>query len=495
MSPQKQGAYSPEPDHGTWLCSEGPYLEYMKKFERLHPGIGIPDQLNRHIVSRIGQSRSVLLELTPDHRWNRQTFQNKEDIKIHFVNREQSDNAATAADSKRRVYILEGLDPEFVEAYGSYFFMDPRFFSRQERNDPWNLKIAGSVVHDTDSLPSSIDPERYFRVKYGEVREFDQLDDWRTVCAVTGRHLAAIGFGGKLDTTAAVARRFSYWSRMGKNNSWDVVILCDPPVLAVRVLSRPTISDIFRSEPFQGGYPDFIKRADFNPNIPQFLAAPPRTSFLDDLCFYYECHYQSLAIATESQSSISPKIATIFPLKMVCAHYLKLIDYFEVIFTKLAKIEWQLSRQSDWAEYIGPGVEEQWSSLQLSSRRLAELNDDVESILRDLGIPIYDISTESRMKTEWASCDGDLRYIYRRLQKMKKEVDQMVTSAMGLSNIVGSRQALSEARRSVKEAKSTKTLTIVGLVFIPLAYTCALFSMSDNFRPGAPLFWFVAFRL
>ena len=167
---------------------------------------------------------------------------------------------------------------------------------------------------------------------------------------------------------------------------------------------------------------------------------------------------------------------------------MKLIDYFEVILNRLAKVQWQLSRQSDYNDYDIPAVEEQWSSLQLSSRRLSEFSDDVEEMLRDLGIPVLD-SGACNAREDWKISDKDFQYIHQRLQKMKKVVDEMIISAMGLSNIIGSRQALSEARRSVKEAKSTKTLTVVGLVFIPLAYTCALFSMSDQFRPGSNLFW------
>ncbi|KAH9213611.1 hypothetical protein DL95DRAFT_436331 [Leptodontidium sp. 2 PMI_412] len=499
MFHQKQAAARPpKPDTTKWLWPEGPYLDYVTKLDTLYPGTGTIDPLNHHISSRVGQSRSVLLELTPDQKWSRQTFKDGAEIKNHFTDRQQNDVLGKTPVLSQRIYILEGLDPDFVQAYGSYFFMDPRFFVRQERNDLWNLNHNESVIHDTDILPSRIDPERYFRIKYREVRHFGpQLRDWRTVCAATGRHVAAIGFQWNLDNNAAVARKFSFWSRMGRDDSWDVVILCDPPVHQVHILSRPMVTDIFQNEPFQGGYPDFIKREDANPKTPQSLDAPPRTSLLDDICFYYENHYQSLINQPGSQAPLTPKVATVVPLKIICAHYLKLIDYFEVILTKLAKVEWQLSRQSDWEEYTGPAIEEQWSSLQLSSRRLSEFINDVECILRDLRIPIQasppDLGTStttSLCRSDWQqSCDEDFRYIYHRLQSMKSKVDQLITSTMGLSNIVGSRQALSEARRSVKEAKSTKTLTVVGLVFIPLAYTCALFSMSDQFRPGAHLFW------
>ncbi|KAH7355339.1 hypothetical protein BKA65DRAFT_395308, partial [Rhexocercosporidium sp. MPI-PUGE-AT-0058] len=116
------------------------------------------------------------------------------------------------------------------------------------------------------------------------------------------------------------------------------VILCDHPVQKVHVLRHPMIADIFQNEPFQGGYPDFIKRDDAQSWPPPLsLEAPPRTSFLDDICFYYENRYQLLINLHGSQSPITLKVATSFPLKIICAHYLKLIDYFDVILIKLAK--------------------------------------------------------------------------------------------------------------------------------------------------------------
>jgi Mg2+ and Co2+ transporter CorA len=187
-------------------------------------------------------------------------------------------------------------------------------------------------------------------------------------------------------------------------------------------------------------------------------------------------------------NSETPLTAAVLPLKIVCAQYVKLIDYFEVILQRLARTEWRLSRQSDYLDSKYPEVEEQWSSLQLTRVRLSTYIDDLEEIIGDIAIPAAQSSSYS-IPVEWQDIKKDFQYIHGCLQKMKGRVDEAITSAMGLSNIVGSKQALSEARRSVKEAKSTKTLTVVGLVFIPLAYTCALFSMSDQFRPGSSLFW------
>jgi hypothetical protein len=210
-----------QPDGGRWLCAEGPYLDYITKMNALNPGIENPDPKNQHIGSRVGQSRSVLLEVTPDRTWSRQTFKNAVEIKTHFKERSNG-NSEQSAGLYQRIYILEGLDPNYVEAYGSYFFMDPRFFVRQERNGLWNLGDLESDIHDTSSLTSLIDPDKYFRIKYREVRKFGpQMKYWRTTCAVTGRHIAAIGFEGRLDCIGAVARKISFWSKEGKNESWD----------------------------------------------------------------------------------------------------------------------------------------------------------------------------------------------------------------------------------------------------------------------------------
>lgn len=58
-----------------------------------------------------------------------------------------------------------------------------------------------------------------------------------------------------------------------------------------------------------------------------------------------------------------------------------------------------------------------------------------------------------------------------------------------LAGIAGNQRALREAKRSLKEAKGIKTLTLLGMVFIPLAFCTGLFSMNDQYLPGTASFW------
>lgn len=61
-------------------------------------------------------------------------------------------------------------------------------------------------------------------------------------------------------------------------------------------------------------------------------------------------------------------------------------------------------------------------------------------------------------------------------------------SITGLVGIAGNQQALAEAKRSLKEAKNIKTLTLVGMVFIPLSFCTGFFSMNDQYLPGGASF-------
>lgn len=207
----------------SWLCSEGPYLEFIEKLKSRNPSLCKPDPKNHRIGSRVGTSRSVLLNICPDHTVTSQHFNSISELKIHFKKRAENDGKGEP-NTSRRVYILEGLDPQFVEAYGSYFFMDPMLFTRQERNTVWDMGDIQEGFSDTPYLPSLDNPEKCFRLKYREMRKFGpDFDHWRMICATSGSHIAGIGFEWKLDSVAAVERKCSFWFRydIGGLGGWD----------------------------------------------------------------------------------------------------------------------------------------------------------------------------------------------------------------------------------------------------------------------------------
>ncbi len=96
----------------------------------------------------------------------------------------------------------------------------------------------------------------------------------------------------------------------------------------------------------------------------------------------------------------------------------------------------------------------------------------------------------------WTDCTADYQYLLMRFRELRHRTECLNSAVTGLASISGNRQAYKEqqlalqtAKRSIREAKSNKAVTLLGLVFIPLAYTSQLFSMADPYGPAGQQFW------
>jgi hypothetical protein len=187
---------------------------------------------------------------------------------------------------------------------------------------------------------------------------------------------------------------------------------------------------------------------------------------LKDLCYYFENHSSLI----RDRDWAEPDASSIFLKKIVVAHYLQLIDYIKAMLPSL-----ELRLTTGWEQ-----EQEQWKSLQTTSRRCGNFGDDVEECLLSLGYPLEDFKNNTR--PDWKDCQIDFQYIYFRLRILKQRADTVMQSMTGLASIAGNRQNLDEAKR-------VKRLNLLALLFIPLAYTSSLFSMQDNYAPGNGQFW------
>lgn len=248
------------------------------------------------------------------------------------------------------------------------------------------------------------------------------------------------------------------------------MILCDPPVKKIRFGREHNriLEKVKRNLPFQGGYADFMP---YDERGKITFHGPSRDCMLEDICFYYQQCGDILGPPD------NPMSATVFLKKIVASHYLQLIDFVRAI---LSDSQWPLSRKNNLGGIDASSVEEQWSTLQAHTRRCSEYIEDVQAILLSLKFEVDD--SIPRPPKNWMDCETDFRYIHKRLLKLKNRADALVDSTTGLAGIVGNKQALKEAERS-------RALATIGLVFIPLAYTSALFSMSGQYSPGADYFW------
>lgn len=201
---------------------------------------------------------------------------------------------------------------------------------------------------------------------------------------------------------------------------------------------------------------------------------------LEDLCFYWTEYGDKLEEISD------PAIATLFVQKIVASNYMLLVEFARAC---IANLEFQLSRRDSLKNIHIPWIEARWSDLQAWSWRCSEYIESVEAILMCLGAPFSEFPGQYQEEEDWKSCVKDFQYIHYRLKSLKIRVDLFSNSITGLAGIAGNRHAIQEARRSFQETIRIKSLSLLGMIFLPLSFCTGLFSMNDQYLPGTELFW------
>jgi hypothetical protein len=106
-----------------------------------------------------------MLELEQGKRACRRDFVSVGELSEHF----RLSPRAIGADICR-IYIIEGLAPNFIADLADHFQMEPAFFMGQERTTQWGFSFEGS--RNMLELPSLMDLAKSFTIKYYEPRNF-----------------------------------------------------------------------------------------------------------------------------------------------------------------------------------------------------------------------------------------------------------------------------------------------------------------------------------
>ena len=229
-----------------------------------------------------------------------------------------------------------------------------------------------------------------------------------------------------------------------------------------------------RAQPWQGGYSEIVPSALVDCN----LRGPPRISLLDDLCYYMQHYNHALRNRPQLQDSV------MFVKRIIASHFKSLLNVNRAM---VSEQEWSLAHRDSLQGYATESVEGQWSELQALSRRCSEQIEDVEDAMLAFGIPLED--PDPTASSDWSDCTADYQFLWMRMRSFKARAESLINSMTAVASMTGNRQSVQEARRALKETKNAKTLALVGLIFIPLAYSASLFSMSEANIPGAAGFW------
>lgn len=160
-----------------------PYLQYLERLQYAFPPVQsflkkISDaDEGRRLVEEYYRKRSPVSEGVPG-RCVCLEFEDDEVtvLKTHpdgFASpadlaRYMSSNSAKVSRQaqKRRLFVLEDLEPDYVDVLGHHLGVDPLVFS--EQMNTWNFTDSTSIPHR--SLPSMSTPKQSFTLRYYEIR-------------------------------------------------------------------------------------------------------------------------------------------------------------------------------------------------------------------------------------------------------------------------------------------------------------------------------------
>lgn len=197
-------------------CTAGPYRRYIEALSETNPGLKTADPNNENNPLIMENATVVLLEASLDGspEFRSVNFDRCLDLQTHFQNTSHDHNY-------RRIYIMEGLAPDYVATIGGHFFMEPNFWLRQERTCIWSNDFT--PVSDALPQPSLLKPDEAFHVQYCELREFNKaLENKPFFCNRTRRHVGMTAARiGENTTTAIMRRKVSWWCEKTKSGGWD----------------------------------------------------------------------------------------------------------------------------------------------------------------------------------------------------------------------------------------------------------------------------------
>lgn len=163
---------------------ERSYLERVRDLRDAYPALtnfvekmGDPKDEDRKLVQRCHLDRFgrlpgrcallTFLDRTVQHK----DFLAPKELDAHF----ETTRANSETENARRLFILEDLEPAWVDVLGVHLGVDPLVFA--EQMNTWNFTDSKSIPACV--LPSMVDPSTSFTLKYYEIRALTETPvDW-----------------------------------------------------------------------------------------------------------------------------------------------------------------------------------------------------------------------------------------------------------------------------------------------------------------------------
>lgn len=400
-------------------------------------------------------------------------------------------------DIHARLYVVEDLSRDVIEALGSHFDVDPHFFRGHISHYMWyNTRDPWVELPDLEIVSRK---RSYFHVRYVQSRYFrDQFS-----LSEAKRETGGFNILRKMDRddnwvpnfdipnsdVGLVRSKTSLWIRPRTENEKGVLgkftRLRQSPISGrIRRLLIYSLSGILLVDPtvtngyhLWGGYRNF----EDCPSISQTYAptGPPRNSIFEDVIYY--------------TSTLSPEEIAVIPndprllfkrtALLICAEWYTLVTYAT---TRLSQLQWELENPEI---YGNPGgLQVSIKKLHCWRRRLPIFRILVSELLEQY------IKRDHFMggsKNHIIDLQRDFEIVLSNIENLQGQADQMMA-------VVTAAMSIDESKKALEQNRSLNRLTWLAVIFIPLSFVASLFSMNGDLStllPTMRIFFAVALPL
>ncbi|KAF4460912.1 Zinc transport [Fusarium albosuccineum] len=377
--------------------------------------------------------------------------------------------ASDVPSNTNRLLIVENITPNLIVQIGRVLDVDPLFFADYVVTDFQDIEKQPPPP-SLAILPSLISKRGHFHLHYQKVLDLGGAEPFanaayglktdsniprnvRRLAPLSGRQLA-------------LARASCSMLIKTIESSCICLILVDRPITYVGEALGTKRERTYQAKAMYSGFEDFEPSKSFSSFAnDKAHDAWDKTSMLDSIVHYFR------AQPPPGFHTPCPRITSIgyYPIRIVLSEwnlYIHLTSRFSKYY------EYSLRDMSSRLHDNDIVDLQRWRRRCKQSRhKLALLADFINHWVKD-----------EDDKEPWAFILKDVDYLRQQLQDYGQSLEQMVTVATSMVQLL-------DSRRSILEAVNVRRLTYIALVFVPLAWVSSLFSMSDGYSPGGDHFW------
>ncbi|KAL8662109.1 MAG: hypothetical protein Q9202_005001 [Teloschistes flavicans] len=364
-----------------------------------------------------------------------------------------------------RLFVVEDLSRDLIEAFGSHLDVDPTFFGGHISDYIWyNTRDPWIEIPDLNIVTRQ---KSHFNIRYAQMRYFRTLRSFKKAReeAATFNVLRRVDRDGNRDSTddvhspdiGLVRSKMSFWVRPQKNQTSDPlvgILLVDPPIT--------------EGFPLWGGYNSLTPCPSMTDD--SYVARPVSRFVFEETVHWIQ------EMSREEVLSIprDPRALFLKPLSLVCSEWILLIRYAK---TRFSQLEWEVEDPNlrDSEQGLSPTLEKLHTWRRRFPIYKSIITEILDGVIRREEFPG---STGNMLR----SLEEDFRMLLSDLDEMHNRADRMMS-------VVTAVLSIEESQKALEQNRSLGRLTYLAALFIPLSFISSFFSMSEDITKLSKTFW------